>query len=232
MILASNFTITYGCDPPTIRSYEQGEKRVKAVTKTMTERDEMLKDVCYRLEQAQASYKAHYDRRPRQLSYKVGDWVWLQVWHRTPLSLPKATTGKLSPHFYGPYQVIEVINEVVIHLRLPTGARIQGVFHVGLQKLFRGQPPEYTTRAAYALRCSYSNSSSGSQGSVGQRCASAARSSFSGKTNHHHLLLRKTSTHSSSATLGSSSRTSCSLRGDRCDVGLDVCTMPTRQVTK
>jgi hypothetical protein len=149
-----------------------------------------------------------------------------------PLSLSKATTDKLSPHFYRPYQVIEVINEVVGHLRLPTGARIQGVFHVGLQKLFRGQPPEYTTRACITVRCSYSNSSSGSQGSVGQRCASAARSSFSGKTNHHHLLLRKTSTHSSSATLGSSSRTSCSLRGDRCDVGLDVCTMPTRQVTK
>jgi hypothetical protein len=60
----------------------------------------MLKDARYRLERAQASYKAHYNRRHRQLSYKVGDWVWLRVQHRTPQSLPQATTGKLSPRFY------------------------------------------------------------------------------------------------------------------------------------
>lgn len=91
------FKLVYSRDPPTIRSYKQGETRVEAVAKTMTEHDEMLKDAWYRLEQAQASYKAHYDRK---LSYKVGDWVWLRVRHRTPLSLPQATTGKLSPRFY------------------------------------------------------------------------------------------------------------------------------------
>jgi transposase InsO family protein len=99
------FKLVYGRDPPSIRSYEQGETRVQAVAKTMAEHNEMLKDASYRMEQAQASYKAHYDHRHRQLSYKVGDWVWLRVRHRTPLSLPQATTGKLSPRFYGAYQV-------------------------------------------------------------------------------------------------------------------------------
>jgi hypothetical protein len=38
------FKLVYGRDPPTIRSYEQGEMCVEAVAKTMIECDEMLKD--------------------------------------------------------------------------------------------------------------------------------------------------------------------------------------------
>jgi hypothetical protein len=47
---------------------------------------------------------------------KVGDWVWLRVRHRTLLSLPTVTSGKLRPRYYGPYQVAEVVNVVIIRL--------------------------------------------------------------------------------------------------------------------
>jgi len=56
------FRIVYGRDPPTIRSYEPGETRVAAVAKTMAERAEFLHDVRFRLEQAQAVQKRHYDK--------------------------------------------------------------------------------------------------------------------------------------------------------------------------
>lgn len=46
------FKLVYGRDPPTIRSYEQGDSRVAAVAKTMAERDELPVDARYRLEQA------------------------------------------------------------------------------------------------------------------------------------------------------------------------------------
>jgi hypothetical protein len=115
-------------------------------------------------------------------------------------------------------QVMEVINKVVVRLRLPPRAHIHDVFHVGLLNLFRGQPPESTQPLppthhgvaipvpAAALRHGWT-----------QACA---RSSFSGKTNHHHLLLRKTSTHSWSATPGSSSRTSCTSKGGEMSCGV------------
>ena len=63
------FRVVYDRDPPTIRSYEPGETRLAAVAKSMADRDEFLEDVRYRLEQAQAVQKLHYDKLHRQVSY-------------------------------------------------------------------------------------------------------------------------------------------------------------------
>jgi hypothetical protein len=135
------FRVVYGRDPPSIRSYESGDTRVQAVTKTMEEREEFLADVRYHLEQAQALQKQYYDHNHRPVSYQVGDWALLRLRQRSASSLPQAPGGKLKPRFIGPYRVVELINEVVVHLALPTGARIHDVFHVSLLKKFQGAPP-------------------------------------------------------------------------------------------
>jgi hypothetical protein len=46
------FRVVYGRDPPSIRSYQQGETRVAAMARTMEERAEFLEDIRLRLEQA------------------------------------------------------------------------------------------------------------------------------------------------------------------------------------
>jgi hypothetical protein len=95
------FRIVYGREPPTIRSYEPGETRVAAVAKSMAEREEFLRDVRYRLEQAQTVQKRHYDKLHRAVSYKLGDWVLLRLRHRPIASLDAAATGKLKPRYFG-----------------------------------------------------------------------------------------------------------------------------------
>jgi hypothetical protein len=122
------FRVVYGCDPPSIRSYEPGKTRVAAVAQDMEARDDFLADVRYRLEQAQATQKLHYDRQHRQVSYLVGDWALLRL-------------RQLKPQFVGPYRVVEIINDVAVHLELPLGAQLHDVFHVGVLKKFISAPP-------------------------------------------------------------------------------------------
>ena len=93
-----------------------------AVTQNMAERDELLTDVRYRLEQAQEIQKRHYNKNHRAVSYDVGDWAWLHLRHRIPTSLPSVMKGKLKTRYYRPYRVAEIINGVAVRLVLPPRA--------------------------------------------------------------------------------------------------------------
>ena len=90
------FRVVYGRDPPSIRSYEPGDTRVAAVAKSMEEREEFLADVRYRLEQAQATHKLHYDKLHRHVEYKVGDWALHRVRQRAASSFPKLSPASSS----------------------------------------------------------------------------------------------------------------------------------------
>jgi hypothetical protein len=78
-VKCSPFRIVYGCDPPTLLSYQPGAARVAAVDKQLIARDEFLEEIKHWLLQAQVTMKHTQGKNRRDVHYTVGDWVWLKL---------------------------------------------------------------------------------------------------------------------------------------------------------
>ena len=75
----------------------------------------------------QAQYK-YYDKRHKDIAFKVGDMVLLL----TRNLAVKNTPAKLQKRFVGPFKVTEKIGTQAYELKLPDHFKMHNVFHVSL----------------------------------------------------------------------------------------------------
>ena len=92
------------------------------------------------------------DKHRRQLQFQPNDWVLLRFskarlrqrtgkdWQREPTGHQKFY-AKLAKRYYGPFQILERINETSYRLKLPSSWHIHNAFHVSLLKPYKGDPP-------------------------------------------------------------------------------------------
>lgn len=136
------FQVVYGRPPLALMSFARGTARVQAVEQALLDRDAFLQEIRECLLQAQDYAKLYYNAKHRPIDYGVGDFVWVCLLHKQAASLPAFVRGKLSPCYYGPYEILERIGDVAYMLRLQASARIHDVFHVGVLKQYHGEAPE------------------------------------------------------------------------------------------
>jgi hypothetical protein len=104
----------------------------------LLEAEENIKMVRENLKIAQSRQRSYADTRRRELSFEVGNFVYLKV---SPIRGVRRfrVKGKLAPRYIGPYQILTRREEVAYQLRLPENLSVvHDVFHVSqLKKCLR-----------------------------------------------------------------------------------------------
>jgi hypothetical protein len=132
------FKMLYGrrCRTPLFCN-ETGEQKVFGPD-VLQEAEKQVRMVRENLCVTQSRQKSYADHRRGELSFEVGDFVYLKVSPMCGLRRLKVR-GKLTPRFIGPFKILEKRGEVAYQLELPPQLLdVHDVFHISqLKKCLR-----------------------------------------------------------------------------------------------
>jgi hypothetical protein len=124
------FEMMYGRRCRTLLFWSEARERKVFGPDILQEAEKQVRMVKENLRVAQSRQKSYADRRRREFSFEVGDFVYLKVSPMRDLRHFKVR-GKLTPRFIGPFKILEKRGEVAYQLELPPQLLdVHDVFHV------------------------------------------------------------------------------------------------------
>ncbi|GJU80924.1 putative nucleotidyltransferase, ribonuclease H [Tanacetum coccineum] len=132
------FSVVYGREPPSLFPYVAGETKNAEMEQQLVDRDYMIKIIRQNLQKAQDRMRNQANQKQRELTFQVGNYVFLKIQPYRQKTLAKRHYEKLSPRFFGPYRVKRAAGPVAYELELPPEARIHPIFHILMLKPARG----------------------------------------------------------------------------------------------
>jgi hypothetical protein len=112
------FEMLYGRRCRTLQFWSETRERKVFGHDILQEAEKQVCMVRENLWIAQSRQKSYADHRRRELSFKVGDFVYLKVSPMRGLRCFKVR-GKLAPKFIGPFKIMEKRGQVAYQLELP-----------------------------------------------------------------------------------------------------------------
>ena len=131
----------YSRDPPPLIRGIPTALPNSEVDRQLNDRDAMSVVLREHLVHAQQRMKNTADCHRRDLSFEVGDLVYLKLRPHRLLSLGCRVNEKLAPRFYDPFPVLKHVGKVAYKLQLPVSSTIHPVFHISQLRPTVGSVP-------------------------------------------------------------------------------------------
>jgi hypothetical protein len=130
--------VLYGHKPKHFGIQDTEVCQVQELDKWMQERELMSALIKQHLVRAQLTMKQQADKKCSEVSFAIGDQVFVKLQPYVQSSLAQRAHQKLAFKFFGPYTIAEKIGDVAYRLILPPSSSIHPVFHISqLKKLVR-----------------------------------------------------------------------------------------------
>lgn len=144
------FRATYGMEAPKLLCYGDTPRANFHVDELLKKRDNLLSKLRSNMEAAQKRMVSQANKHRREVDFTVGDMVYLKLRPYRKRTVAQRRNEKLSPRYFGPYEVIQKIGKVAYKLKLPSHNNINPVFQVSRSsKQFQTR----TKRQIFQLSC-------------------------------------------------------------------------------
>ena len=130
----SPFEVVFGYKPHLIPTLSSATVTLATVEQYLQQKQEVLRILKKELSVAQNRMKQHTNRRRSDRSFEVGDRVFLRLKRFLQQPFTIIPSSKLSPKYFGSYEVESKVGKVTYKLRLPEGVNVHPMFHVSLLK--------------------------------------------------------------------------------------------------